>query len=63
MATNKQIIKASNDFEEAQQYLQDLKDRKQALQDQLADINQRITAQQAVTDAALVNLKTLVNEP
>jgi hypothetical protein len=63
MATAKQIVKAGNEFEEAQRYLSDLKGRKQVLQDALAEVNTRIDEAQVVTDAALASLKTLVNEP
>lgn len=62
MATNKQICKASDDFNEWSEMLQMLKGRKQTLQEQLSDINQRIDDQQAVVAAALETLKTLVNE-
>jgi uncharacterized coiled-coil protein SlyX len=61
MATNKQIVKAADDFEEAQKRLSDLRDRKQTLQDQLADINAEIAQQQIVMDDALVALRVIVN--
>lgn len=62
MATNKQICKASDDFNEWSEILQMLKNRKQMLQEQLAEINQRIDAQQVSVANALETLKTLVNE-
>jgi len=62
MATNNQIVKASRAFEEAQDQLQALKDRKQVLQDQLAEINASITAAQPQVAGLLAALKTLVNE-
>ena len=61
MATNKQIVKAADDFEEAQQHLSSLKDRKNMLQDQLADINAQINEQQIAVDNALLALKAAVN--
>lgn len=62
MATDRQIVKASNEFEEAQQLLADLRDKKKVLQDQLAATQSRIDEQQVVLDALRLNLKTLVNE-
>jgi response regulator of citrate/malate metabolism len=62
MATNKQIIKAAREFEELQQQLQDLKDKKQMLQTQLMATQSRIDELQLSEAAALSSLKTLVNE-
>lgn len=62
MATNKQICKAAGEFEEASVHLQNLKDRKQILQDQLAEVNLRINEQQIACSSFLASLKILVNE-
>lgn len=58
MATDRQIVKASNDFEEAFTQLQTLRDRKKELQDQLAAIQSRIDEQQIAVDA----LRTVLQE-
>jgi len=62
MATNNQIVKASRAFEEAQDQLQALKDRKQVLQDQLNEVNASIANAQPQVVGLLAALKTLVNE-
>jgi len=62
MATNNQIVKASRAFEEAQEQLQALKDRKQVLQDQLNEVNASIANAQPQVVGLLAALKTLVNE-
>lgn len=62
MATVKQIVKASTEFAEAQQLLQGLKDKKQALQAQLSEVQASIDALQLQTTSCLASLKTLVNE-
>ena len=62
MATNKQISEASMVFMEAHEQLQALKDRKQVLQDKLAEVNQSINEQTLLVASSLTTLKTLVNE-
>lgn len=63
MATNKQIVKAGEEFREAVEQLQSLKDRKNQLQDQLSSINARINDQQIVVDSLKSALTVVVNEP
>jgi septal ring factor EnvC (AmiA/AmiB activator) len=62
MATDKQIVSKSNDFEEAARRLDDLKARKQQLKDQLDATQARIDEQLITVDALRLELKTLVNE-
>jgi hypothetical protein len=63
MATDRQIVKSSNDYEEAVERLRSMKDRKQLLRDALDAETIRIDAHQIEVDALLLALKTLVNEP
>jgi chromosome segregation ATPase len=62
MATDKQIVNKSNDFEEAARRLDDLKTRKQQLKDQLDATQARIDEQQLVVATLRSDLKVLVNE-
>jgi predicted nucleic acid-binding Zn-ribbon protein len=62
MATNKQISKCSETFVELTNHLEGLKERKQTLQDSLADVTAQIDAVQLSLTAARADLKAMLEE-
>ena len=62
MATNKQISKCSGEFVELTNRLEVLKEKKQSLQDALADVIQQIDEAQTALVTAKADLKLMLEE-
>jgi predicted nucleic acid-binding Zn-ribbon protein len=62
MATNKQISKCSEEFVDLTSRLEMLKEKKQLLQDSLADVIQQIDEAQTAIVTAKADLKAMLEE-